>query len=65
MNYTVTWKKLPEKSVISVERYSELHDAHASADIVVMGGPGPVEITIADETGTVLATRVIDIASSH
>lgn len=60
MAYTVSWKKLPGKQLISSEAFESMDDALESADVVTIGGPGPVEITVIDETGAVHLTRVVD-----
>lgn len=60
MTYTVYWKKLPGKIQISSESYPSLDEALDSANIVMMGGPGSVEITVADSNGTIHFTRVLN-----
>ncbi len=60
MPYIVRWKKLPGKALISEESYDSLDEARASAEVVIIGGPGPVEVTVVDESGEVLSTMVAD-----
>lgn len=50
MAYTVTWKALPGKAVISTEVYNDLSEAMTQAKVVVEG-PRPVEITVTDDKG--------------
>ncbi|WP_419826151.1 hypothetical protein [Sphingomonas sp.] len=62
MAYTVFWKKLPGKQLISSEAFDSIDDAFESADVVMIGGPGPVEITVVDEVGAVHLTKVVGAA---
>lgn len=60
MTYTVVWKKLPGKALVSSESYDTLDAALASADIAMIGGPGPVEITVTDNNGNLHFLKVVD-----
>jgi hypothetical protein len=61
MTYKVVWRKLPGKALISSESYETLDAALVSADIAMIGGPGPVEITVIDNNGNVHFLKVVDI----
>ena len=50
MAYTITWKALPGKAVISTEVYNDLSEAMRHAKVVIEG-PRPVEITVTDDKG--------------
>lgn len=60
MTYTVVWRKLPGKALVSSENYDTIDAALASADIAMVSGPGPIEITVMDNDGIVHFLKVVD-----
>lgn len=62
MSYTVSWRKLPGKQLISSEDFESKDDAFDSADVAMIVGPGSVEITISDDTGAVRLLRIVNNA---
>lgn len=60
MIYTVCIKKLPEKAVISKEKFTDLNEAINSADYSLFKGSSSVEVTVVDETGSQHYNRIFD-----
>ena len=60
MIYTVRFTRLADNRVMQTLQFGDLAEARSEAEFAVIGGQGPVEVTIVDDAGQEHFLQVFD-----